>query len=293
MHTGKPALISAAALLLIAVTYIANGALTRSDTSGDESPGSSRSGLSSLFSGSEESLEARVRKLESALQNSSRIQAQLLELVEEMRQRLEKYAPDDIPLDTRAAALKQAHNAHQPDPDAQLSRSERYRKYRRMQLQRLIDAGLNPDRAEFILHKQERFQFEHMQVTYEYRHLRDKSSEEAQALKEKLEIYSHPRKLFEHELSPQEFELYLDANGGRQEMQVDNVVADTPAYNAGLQPGDKIISYNGERVFHMGDLRQQIYKVAPGETVAVEVQRAGSSSTEIIYVPSGPLGIQG
>lgn len=293
MHTGKPAVISIAALLLIAVTYIANGALTRSDAPGREGANSGNSGLAALFSGGEDTLETRVEKLEGALQNANQIQAQLLDLVEELRQRLEKYTPDEASLETRTAALKQANDAHREDPDAELSRRERYRKYRTMQLQRLIDAGLNPERAEFILRKQERFQYEHMQVAYEYRHLQNKSSDEAQALKEKLNIYSHPRKMFEHELSPQEFELYLDVNGGRQEMQVDNVISDTPAFNAGLQPGDKIISYNGQRVFHMGDLRQQVYRVSPGETVAVEVQRAGSSSTEVIYMPSGPLGIQG
>lgn len=286
MKPGKPALISAVALLLIAVTYIANGALNRSDTANGES-----AGINGLFDGDEASLEQRVRSLEESLRDADRIQSQLLDLVEDLGRRLEQVAPSEEPVESRTAAIRQHRDTH--TGDEQLSRSERYRKYRRMQLQRLIDAGLNPDRAEYILDRQERFQYEHMQLTYEYRHLRDKSSLEAQQLKEQLGNYSHPRKMFEHELSEQEFELYLDVNGGRQEMQVDRVLDNTPAQSAGLQPGDKIISYNGERIFHSGDLRSQIYKVAPGETVRVEVQRAGSSTTEVIYVPSGPLGIQG
>lgn len=286
MKPGKPALISAVALLLIAVTYIANGALNRSDTANGES-----AGINGLFDGDEASLEQRVRSLEESLRDADRIQSQLLDLVEDLGRRLEQVAPSEEPVESRTAAIRQHRDTH--TGDEQLSRSERYRKYRRMQLQRLIDAGLNPDRAEYILDRQERFQYEHMQLTYEYRHLRDKSSPEAQQLKEQLGNYSHPRKMFEHELSEQEFELYLDVNGGRQEMQVDRVLDNTPAQSAGLQPGDKIISYNGERIFHSGDLRSQIYKVAPGETVRVEVQRAGSSTTEVIYVPSGPLGIQG
>jgi len=286
MRTGKPALIAAVTLMLIAITYFANGKLNPAETRGGETAGG-------LFSrADDEDLETRVGKLETALQSANQIQLQLLELVEELRQRLEQSAPAEPGTETRTAALKRSVAANDIR-DQHLSREERYQQYRDMQRQRLIDAGLNPDRAEFILQKQERFQFEHMQVAYRYRHLADKSSTDAAELREQLDIYSNPRKMFEHELSAQEFDLYLEANGGRQEMRVDRVISDTPAAAAGLQPGDKIVSYNGERVFHMGDLRAQIYKVDPGETVPVEVQRAGSSSTETIYVPSGPLGIQG
>ncbi|WP_346836862.1 PDZ domain-containing protein [Microbulbifer sp. SAOS-129_SWC] len=287
MRNGKPAVIAAVMLLLIAVTYFAKGALHPGQAGGTGTAGG-------LFSAREDNLESRVAKLEKALQNANQIQLQLLELVEQLRQEMEQADPGESGGKTRTAALKAriaAGNMH--GGERQLTREERYRQYREMQRQRLIDAGLNPDRAEFILQKQERFQFEHMQVAYQYRHLRDKSSAEAAELREQLDIYSNPRKMFEHELNPQEFELYLEANGGRQEMRVDRVISDTPAAAAGLQPGDKIVSYNGERVFHMGDLRSQIYKVDPGKTVPIEVQRAGSSGTEVIYVPSGPLGIQG
>ncbi|WP_193164586.1 PDZ domain-containing protein [Microbulbifer hainanensis] len=285
MRNARPALIAVTALLLIAITYFANGALNPAPTDRQGS-----SAVASLFSSESDSLEQRVEQLEVSLRNANQIQLQLLELVEELRQRLEQSGPAESRRDTRTAALTTDSDHGQRQS---LSRRERHQQYREMQLKRLIDAGLNPDRAEYILDKQERFQYEHMKIAYQYRHLRDKSSEEAAELREQLDIYSNPRKMFEHQLSPQEFELYLDANGGRQEMRIDNVVSGTPASEAGLHPGDKIVTYNGERVFHMGDLRSQIYKVEPGKTVTIEVQRAGSSGTETLYVPSGPLGIRG
>ncbi len=290
MQIGKPTLIAAVTLLLILATYAVNGALTQRNASVGEGSGG-KSHFARLFHRSEDSLEERIQKLETSLDSANRIQAELLELVEDLHQRLDRYAPQLPEEEARTAAVNVAIEHHVEDE--QRSQRDQFNRHRQMQLQRLIDAGLNPDRAEFILNKQERFQYEHMKLAYEYRHLENKSSEEAEALREQLSIYSHPRKMFEHELSEQEFELYLEANGGRQEMRVDRVVSDTPAANAGLRPGDKIISYNGERVFHMGDLRTQVYRVAPGKTVAVEVQRDGSSTTEVIYVPSGPLGIHG
>lgn len=278
MHLAKPA------ALLALGSLLAFGAYSIGWNKGEDSDGNNH--LSGLFN-SGDNLEQRVKKLEDSLQDSIQIQTRLFDLVEELRRQMEQGEPEGM--ETRTAALRQEEQRHA----SQASRQERYRKYRDMQRQRLIDAGLNPGRAEFILDKQERFQYEHMQLTYEYRHLDDKSSPEAIALRDKLEVYSNPRKMFEHELSPQEFEGYLEVNGGRQELQINNIVPGTPAADTGLQPGDKIISYNGERVFHSGDLRSQIYRVEPGKTVAVEIQREGSSSTETIYVPSGPLGIQG
>lgn len=232
-----------------------------------------------------------MRELEASLQASNKIQAQLLELVDDLRRGLEQYPADGATGGTDTLAMEAVEQA---DGLSQYrDRQAHYNRYRDMQLQRLVDAGLNADRAEFVLGKQERFQYEHMMRTYEYRHMDDKSSVEARAMQRELSLYSHPRKILEQELSEQEFEAYLKANGGGQEMRISNVISDAPASTAGLRPGDKIISYNGERVFHMGDLRNQIYRVEPGKTVTVEVQRAGSSSKEIIYIPSGPLGVQG
>lgn len=279
MKLGKPI------TLFILGTLLAFGAYSIGWNRGESNGGNGR--LSQLFS-SDNDLEDRVKKLEDSLRDSIQIQSRLFDLVEDLRRQMEQGEPEGM--ETRTAATA---GHEEPPYTPQDSRQERYRKYREMQRQRLIDAGLNPDRAEFILDKQERFQYEHMQLTYEYRHLDDKSTAEANALRDKLETYSNPRKMFEHELSPQEFELYLEVNGGRQELQIDNIVPGTPAADIGLKPGDKIVSYNGERVFHSGDLRSQIYRVDPGKTVPVEIQREGSSSTETIYVPSGPLGIQG
>ena len=272
-------------LLLLATLVVF--ALSRDNTSRIEA---SNGSISQLLSTTDATLQQRVQKLEGALQESNRIQNELLELVDALHQKLE--ADTGATLDNSVSALGERPRQRNNTLNERDSRTERHQQYREMQMQRLLDAGLSQNRAEFILDKQERFQYDYMRYSYEYRHLQDKSSERGTELKEQLEIHSNPRRLLEHELNKQEFELYLEANGERQEMRIDRVVSETPAASLGLQPGDKIISYNGERVFHMGDLRAQIYKVTPGKTVPLEVEREGGNR-EVLYVPSGPLGIQG
>jgi S1-C subfamily serine protease len=60
---------------------------------------------------------------------------------------------------------------------------------------------------------------------------------------------------------------------------------------AGLQPGDQVVSYGGERVFSTSDLNQLILDGAPGQTVVVDVLRDGQQIQ--VYVPRGPIGITG
>ncbi|WP_406827904.1 PDZ domain-containing protein [Microbulbifer sp. ARAS458-1] len=241
---------------------------------------------------SPQSVETRLATLERTLDQTLKIQGQLLDLVNELSARLD---PESEPPQTRHASVVMESADVQPAPEPNRSQRirNRFERQRQNQVQQLVDAGFSHGRATAIVEKQERLQYEQMQYSYEYHHLQDKRSDRAKELQEKLQTYSNPRRVFEQELSTEEFEQYLNAYGGRTELEIGDLVDSAPAYEAGLRPGDKIIRYNNKRVFHMGDLRTQVYQAKPGESVAVEVQRQGSSSTETIYLPAGPLGIRG
>ena len=58
---------------------------------------------------------------------------------------------------------------------------------------------------------------------------------------------------------------------------------------AGLQTGDKIISYAGSRVFDISDLQSAVTEGYNGETVVVEVLR-GNHQLALI-MPRGKIGI--
>lgn len=236
-------------------------------------------------------LGARVQQLETSLEQTLKIQGQLLELVNELNSRFE---PDSDEQGTRHAAITSPnHDAMPREQSARRRHEERFARVRENQIRQLTDAGFSPERAAFIVDKQKQIQYQQMQFSYEYHHLKDKRSAEAKALQKKMQTYSNPRRVFEQELNDTEFNQYLEAFGGRTEMEIGDLLESAPAYEAGLRPGDKIIRYNNERIYHMGDLRTQVYQAKPGSSVAVEIQREGSSAPETIYIPAGPLGIRG
>lgn len=237
-------------------------------------------------------LATRVQQLEKSLEQTLRIQGQLLELVNDLSSRLD---PESRLGDVRHAALdsppEQQETIRQRRARAH-DNGNRFERMRDNQIKHFTDAGFSYERAAFIVDKQERIQYEQMQFSYEYHHLQDKRSQRARELQEKLQTYSNPRRVFEQELSREEYDQYLNATGGRTEFEIGGILESAPAFEAGLRAGDKIIRYNNQRVFHMGDLRSQVYQVSPGTSVAVEIQRQGSSSAETIYLPAGPLGIR-
>jgi S1-C subfamily serine protease len=93
------------------------------------------------------------------------------------------------------------------------------------------------------------------------------------------------------EMGDAEYERYLGAMGRPTEVQVFDVYASSSAERAGLQPGDQIVSYAGTRVFDMRELETLSREGSPGESVTVEVKRAGQTVT--VQMPRGPLGVQG
>lgn len=71
------------------------------------------------------------------------------------------------------------------------------------------------------------------------------------------------------DLSPEDKEFY----GVEEGALVASVAEDTPAWKAGLQPGDVIVEFNGQPVKNEIDLREKIANVPPGTRVNLKVVR--------------------
>lgn len=64
---------------------------------------------------------------------------------------------------------------------------------------------------------------------------------------------------------------------------------ESPAYNAGLKPGDIIIKIGGTPVKRMEDVRQYIWRKKPGETIEIQILRKRQQLTGTLHLTEMPV----
>jgi len=150
-------------------------------------------------------------------------------------------------------------------------------------LNQLVEAGFSPDQAQHITERESELQLEALYAQYDA--IRD--GEPSGPLTNGFD----PQNQLRQELGDASYERYLDATGQSTSIGVQRVMDGSPGQAAGLQTGDEVIAYAGERVFNISDLNQLILEGAPGQPVVMDVLRDGQQIQ--LYVPRGPIGITG
>lgn len=92
------------------------------------------------------------------------------------------------------------------------------------------------------------------------------------------------------QLGDQAYDHLLHALGRPNRVMVQSVIGGSAAEQAGVQSGDQVLAYGGQRVFSGQELQQATRAGSPNETVSLEVLRAGASL--LFYLPRGPIGIR-
>jgi len=145
----------------------------------------------------------------------------------------------------------------------------------------LIAAGLAPDRVDWILRRESELQFESMQARFEAR-----NSETPQ---DWFNASMNPETMLRAEIGDAEYEMYLEGNNRPTSVNISNVMASSPGERAGLQAGDQIVNYDGQRIFSTWELVQQTMGGGEG-TVVVDLLRDGAPIQ--IVLPRGPIGVE-
>jgi S1-C subfamily serine protease len=90
------------------------------------------------------------------------------------------------------------------------------------------------------------------------------------------------------QLGDADYERYLQAIGQPTRVRVGDVPSNSAAANAGLLPGDEILTYAGQRIFNSRELQALTQRGSSGELVALSVMRDGYPMK--LYVNGGSLG---
>ena len=148
---------------------------------------------------------------------------------------------------------------------------------------RLIEAGFSPQQAQSLIDREAQVRMDIMNASYEARRQGEPFNP--------IEIQRESQTELRNELGTDAYERYLEATGQPTSVNVFEVIDNSAGQSAGLQPGDEIVGYNGERVYSLGDLQALTIAGEPGESVAVDIVRDGQPMQ--VYMPRGPLGITG
>ena len=147
----------------------------------------------------------------------------------------------------------------------------------------LVAGGLSPDRAATIARREAELRMQAMRARFEFE--TGHSDVPIDSVVAQLDVDG----MLREELSEAEYGQYLEASNRSTFVGINDVLEFSPAEQAGLRAGDRIVRYNGERVYNLRDLNRQQMQAGVGSNVVVDILRDGVPMQ--VTVPRGPLGV--
>jgi hypothetical protein len=260
---------------LVLALGIAVGALTFSDTK----PGaSSAGGTSQAGTGSDYArmIDGLSATLELAVQERQRLEDEVQTLsgqVAQLRQKLGEERDADL------TATTSSRREPEPEPDEDAPAADNA-------ISPFLDAGFDPARAQYVKQVQDELSLQRL-------YLRDQAEREgwlrSTRYRDAMQAINDREANLAQDLGEDDYDRYLYAVGRPNRVLVGDVLANGPAQQAGIEIGDAILSYGGERIFDAGTLVDATRSGSAGMSTAIEIEREGQ--TQLVYVPRGPLGI--
>jgi hypothetical protein len=229
-------------------------------------------------------LEARIAALEQAISSERDARLVLEEQLHGLYAELERFdSPEMDELLRTLAESSQAREQARAQQAVRRERGSRMQDLEEMRVGRLVAGGFTESRAQKILEFEDEARMAALQAEYEAR----RNGEEFDPWGRAVDFQAALRE----RLGDADYERYLTAQGNQASITVREVIGSSPANQAGLRPGDRILSYDGRRVFGMNDLKSMAFSGDPGEDIIVDIERNGQRMQ--LVLPRGPLGITG
>ena len=230
------------------------------------------------------SLDKRLQDLEQALAEEREARIALEDTLAMLFEELDRLEGTD----ERAEAGLQSAAENERQTRAAERRGQRneadwVRSYQERRIATLVEGGFSDEEARHALQLESEASFKAMQLAWE-----------AQRNGESIDVMdavSNPQSILRAEMGDDAYARYLAAQGQPTAIRITQVLGGSPANDAGLRAGDELISYNGERVFNVMELRNGTMQGQPGEDVVIEIERDGVRMQ--LTLPRGPIGITG
>lgn len=189
-------------------------------------------------------------------------------------------------LSVRLSALDKQPVATLESPAKELPRANRRRGAGALTVQALTDAGISERDAATIKSRLDELSMQRL-------YLRDQAQREGwlgkEEYRDEIRRLNQAQSNLAQEFGDDNYARYLYATGRPNQVDVQSVIENSPAYNAGMQTGDRLISYDNQTVYDARTVRRGTQQGSSGEMVPVVVMRNGQRVE--LYVPRGPLGI--
>ena len=276
MTTGKTLLfIVMATVLGVAAMAWFNGPAE------DPSPaaGPAANGRHPAVSDPEAPIKARLEALEEALGVERQARQLLQEELAFVTAELDRLSSSDAPSADQSSPVD-LPAAASDTPTRRNSR--RSRNDPEVRIEQMIAAGFSQLEAEQILRRESELRMEALQARYDAR----RSGESVSFF-----TAADTRNALREELGDSGYERYLAANGRPTSVTVSTVLEGSPALAAGLRPGDKIVNYDGRRVFSMDEITRLTMEGEARQNVMLGIERDGVLMQ--LSMPRGPLGVTG
>ena len=157
----------------------------------------------------------------------------------------------------------------------------------RTSVEALIAAGIPAEQAAWIQARLDEYDLKQL-------YLQDRASREGwlktpRYYKERRE-YQDAFQELRPEIGDEAYDRILYTLGRTNRVVVRDIMQNSPGEQYGLRANDRIIEYDGRRVFTSQELTSLIAEGTAGEQVLVRVQREGKPFD--FYLPRGPIGVR-
>jgi hypothetical protein len=234
--------------------------------------------------GAETGLDERLQHIEQALAEEREARIALEDTLAMLFEELERLEGADERTAARIqAAAESERQARAAERRGQRNEADWMRSYQEHRVATLIEGGFSEEEARRALQLESEASFKAMQLAWE-----------AQRNGEAIDVMgsmSNPQSILRTQMGDEAYARYLEAQGQPTAIRITRVLGGSPGNSAGLQAGDELVSYNGERVFNVMELRNGTMQGQPGEDVVIEIERDGVRMQ--LTLPRGLIGITG